>query len=110
MSLNISCRRFSQHLGLGVLAYRLFFAPLGFLKKWSQRGMIPFLIDRWQKHQMEMAALRLVPSQTCRSGPVYEVHFLSGERFWYQTSFCFYSLLQQTNLNLKLVVYDDGTL
>jgi len=110
MSLHISYRRFSQRLGLGKLAYRLVFAPLGFLNQWSQRGIIPFLVDNWQKHLMERAAIGLLPSECDRPGPVYEVHFLSGERFWYQTSFCFYSLLQQTNLNLRLVVYDDGTL
>ncbi len=110
MSLNISSRRLTQSLGLGVLAYRLYYAPRGFLSRCLQRGIMPFVIDHWQRYQMEQAALRLTPFVANRPGPVYEVHFLTGKRFWDQTCFCFYSLLQQTDLNLKLVAYDDGTL
>ena len=110
MNLNISAHRLTQNLGLGVLAYRLYYAPRGFLNRCLKRGIVPFAMDRWQRYQMEQAALVLTPPIADRSGPVYEVHFLTGKRFWDQTCFCFYSLLQQTDLNLQLVVYDDGTL
>lgn len=40
----------------------------------------------------------------------HEVHFLSGERFWHQTVFCFYSLIRQSALAYRPVVIDDGTI
>jgi len=92
----------------GALWYRLYHAPKGTLKRWQQRGLINAWLDQWHHQQMRHTAAQLVP-QPNRSATL-PVYFLSGQRFWHQTCFCFYSLQQHTDLPLQLVVYDDGTL
>jgi hypothetical protein len=39
-----------------------------------------------------------------------KVHFLSGERFWYQTLFCFLSLHESAAEHIVPVVLDDGSM
>lgn len=39
-----------------------------------------------------------------------EVFFLTGDRFWYQTAFCAWSLAQQAGRSLVLHLVDDGSL
>jgi hypothetical protein len=60
--------------------------------------------------EMTSAAAGLTPL----SGPVLEggaeLHLITGEAFWYQTSFCAYSLLLQTEVQPRVVIHDDGTL
>lgn len=111
----ISTAEPKKKISLGVLLYRYYHAPKGFLKKWWQRGVADYVLDHWHHQKMKQAVTQLHPmvsppttSQT-KDHPL-KVYFLSGSRFWHQTCLCFYSLQQQTDLNLQLVVCDDGTL
>src|SRR5205807_842952 len=38
-----------------------------------------------------------------------EIAFLSGERFWYQTAFCLWSLVEHADGPLRVAIYDDGS-
>ncbi|MEB3354650.1 MAG: glycosyl transferase, partial [Cyanobacteriota bacterium] len=79
------------------------------LQRWGPRGY--FRTGAWQR-QMEQAATRLPvlsPSGPA-SGPLLEVWFLTGERFWYQTAFCAWSLARHCHRELVLHLVDDGSL
>lgn len=39
----------------------------------------------------------------------FEVYFLTGKKYWYQTAFCLYSMQKQTRLNIDAVIVDDGS-
>lgn len=67
-------------------------------------------IDYQVRSQMEKAAYRLEPVERDTLANPLEIHFLSGRKFWYQTCFCTYSMVQQAKTNLRPVIYDDGTL
>ena len=55
-------------------------------------------------------AARVLPPLTApKLNLGYEVHFLSGEKYWYQTLFCAWSL-QATDVKITPVVHDDGSL
>jgi len=59
---------------------------------------------------METAAASLPPLPDYGTDAPLEIHFLSGKKFWYQTCFCAYSLAQQSRVNLRPIIYDDGSL
>lgn len=97
-------------LGLGVLAYQLFYTPRRWLRQCAQEGIVNLAWTQWGQWQMERAVDRLAPIACSGTEPALEVHFLTGRRFWYQSCFCMYSLLQQSHLPLRPVFYDDGSL
>lgn len=39
----------------------------------------------------------------------FEVFFLTGKKYWYQTAFCLYSLQKHAGININGVLVDDGT-
>ncbi|MEA5452427.1 hypothetical protein VB780_27890 [Leptolyngbya sp. CCNP1308] len=104
-----SIRRWAKHLGLGIAFYKLFHQPRQFFQRWYTVGLGTIADLATAQRQMESAAATL-PPLPLRQGEPLEVYYLSGRKFWYQTVFCFYSLAQQSDLNLRLVVVDDGTL
>lgn len=104
-------KRVSKDLNLGKIIYRFYYAPKGFLKECLRIGVVNMAIDRLEKYRMERAAycLPAVEPYYTSSQPL-DIHFLSGKKFWYQTCFCAYSMVQQTRVNIRPVIYDDGTL
>jgi hypothetical protein len=100
----------ARKLGLGVALYRLFYTPKRFLERCVKQGVIELVQLHWAQHQMEQAASHLPPVVCDPAQPALEIYFLTGQQFWYQTCFCMHSLIQQTSLNLRPVLYDDGTL
>lgn len=101
----------ARDLNLGKLLYRGYYAPKGFLEKCSNRGYLNIAIDHFERLKMEQAAYKLpTVKEYALSLPPLEIHFLSGKKFWYQTCFCAYSMAQQVQVDLRPIVYDDGTL
>lgn len=99
-----------QTLHLGRALYWSYHVPKGWVRKYIQRDPIRRAIDERSRYQMEQAAYAL-PSVRIEPGDrPFEIHFLSGAKFWYQTCFCAYSMIQQSQLYLRPVIYDDGTL
>ncbi|MGC1309739.1 MAG: hypothetical protein WA885_21150 [Phormidesmis sp.] len=97
----------SRQLNLGRTFYWLYYRPRGFLKKTLQRGIISSAIDNRAQRVMEATAYQLTPLKL--QPPYYDIHFLSGDRFWYQTTFCAYSMAQYSNVSVRPIVYDDGS-
>lgn len=98
-----------KKLHLGRLAYWSYYAPKSLIHRWIQRDPLRRSIDAWGQQQMEAAAHQLQPLTVQSQNPP-EIHFLSGHKFWYQTCFCAYSMVQQAKCYLRPVIYDDGTL
>jgi len=105
-------KKIFRKLGLGKLAYILYYLPQEFSKKIFKRGIINSVIDDQNRIEMEKATYKIlsIASVPDVSNNVYDVYFLTGEKFWYQTCFCMYSLIQASGENLRPVIYDDGTL
>ncbi len=102
-------RELAKRLRLGALAYRLFHAPRGFLKRCLREGPVNLWLTRRGQAEMERAADRLPPAEPAPPGAP-AVHFLTGAKFWYQTAFCAHSLRATAGAPIRVVVIDDGTL
>jgi hypothetical protein len=102
-------RKTLSALGLGRAAYYAWYAPQAELAKWLREGWINSWLSSLGRRQMEKAAPRLAPlSRQAEDVPL--VYFLTGERFWYQTLFCAYSLAKQARDRVGFAIVDDGTL
>ena len=98
----------AKQLNFGETFYHLYSRPKGIFEKTLQRGIINSAIDNRAKRAMEAAAYQLAPLKL--QPPYCDIHFLTGDRFWYQTVFCAYSMAQHSKISLRPVIYDDGTL
>jgi hypothetical protein len=107
----MSFRETSRQFGLGRLALACWHRPIARLKdSWRNGGPLVERETERQRREMEAVAATL-PPLPIRSGPaVATVHLLTGRRFWYQTAFCLHSLAQQSDVNLRAEIYDDGTI
>ena len=100
----------ARRLGLGRLAYLLWHAPVGVVRRSIASGG-PF--EQWRDHQahadMTAGAAQLRPQTLplAPAGP--EIHFLTGARFWDQTAICLYSLQHHAGRALPAVFHDDGS-
>lgn len=103
-------RKLAKALNLGPLVYRTYHQPRAFLKECHRKGVNNMAIDYWSRQQMEAAAYRLPLGAIDDAEPTFDIYFLSGRKFWYQTCFCAYSMTRNSNINLRPVIYDDGTL
>ncbi|MBD2357543.1 glycosyl transferase [Tolypothrix sp. FACHB-123] len=101
---------FFPNIKPGVIAYKLYYAPKGFLQKLLKKGAINTAVNFQAQLQMEQAAYRLKTVKSESAISPLEIHFLTGKRFWYQTCFCAYSMAEHTNIPLCPVIYDDGSL
>lgn len=99
----------SRRLGLGRLAYWLYHAPRGFVKRCAAEGPLNLWLSARGQKAMERAAATL-PSTPTATGDALTVTFLTGAKFWYQTAFCAVSLLRTAGTPLGIEVLDDGTL
>lgn len=99
----------ARRLGLGVLLYRCYHAPLGWLRRCRREGAVNLWRNYRGRRRMERAVPRL-PAVGAPDPVAPEVHFLTGKKYWYQTCFCAYSLMRHAGAPLRLVVYDDGSL
>ncbi len=100
--------QFAKVFQPGKILYWGYYAPKGLIQKSLKRGILAQMGDRRAQQQMEAAANRL-PPLTPTPNPD-RIYFLSGQRFWYQTCFCAYSMIQQSGIYFRPVIYDDGSL
>ena len=88
----------------------LYRRPKDELQRLFRWGPMAYLrCDAWAA-QMEQAASLLPPLPAAGGGRALEVWFLTGQRFWYQTAFCAWSLAHHSQRELVLNLVDDGTL
>lgn len=110
MSPSLAFRGLATRLGFGDLAARYYHAPLSDLKQMIREGG-PIEQSRTEEGRLAMisAAARLPPLTPPTSGGGLSVSFLSGEKYWYQTLFCAYSLQRSSQVLITPVIYDDGS-
>lgn len=80
------------------------------MQKGFREGFVNVALSYQSRLQMEKAAQHLEPVKENTSVEPLEIHFLSGQKFWYQTCFCTYSMIRHAKTNLRPIIYDDGTL
>jgi hypothetical protein len=98
-----------RRLPVGRVLYLGWHAPRAFLAKCVRDGPFNLAVSARERRAMERAAHRLPAlAPAPRDAPA--VFFLTGQRFWYQTVFCAYSLRIEANEPLRIVAIDDGTL
>ncbi len=100
-------------MGLGKLAYRFYFKPLGRLRTIRQQGLVRSARIASGEHQMRKAgrALPTLPqSQLPPPEDATRVTFLTGDAYWWQTVWCAQTLLHHAGQPLALEIVDDGSL
>lgn len=101
----------TSRLGLGRLAYQLYYRPLGAVRQsLREGGPLEQYRDRLGRQAMIAAAGSLPPMAEPPAGPPAEVFFVSGPKYWYQTLFCFVSLQLQVPFRVTPVILDDGAM
>lgn len=102
-------RKLARRLHLGRLSYLAWHSPLAALARCRRAGG-PW--NQWLDHRgeaaMRDAAAQLPPRAETRDAPA-EVWFLTGRRFWHQTAFCAWSLLQHSADGVRPGFIDDGS-
>lgn len=97
-----------HRLKLGKSLYKIYYEPRNAIKRTYERGLVNSIIDNRAKSQME-AYVRQLPTLHPKKNS-YDIHFLTGDRFWYQTAFCAYSMAYHSDISLRPIIYDDGSL
>ena len=100
-----------RRLGMGRALYHLWHRPKGWCITCLREGG-PWQQYRTERGRRAMAAAASVlppPAPQIDAAP-WEVHLLTGHRFWYQSAFCLWTLAQTTGRPITPVLYDDGSL
>jgi hypothetical protein len=105
----MTAKSVASRYGLGRLAYRLWYRPIGELRQSIREGgPLQQARDKAGHKAMRAAASELPTLVEPPPGPRAEIAFLSGPRYWHQTVFCFASLQLHTPFRVTPVIYDDG--
>src|SRR5690242_18008815 len=102
-------RKSLSALGLGRALYYAWHAPRAELATTLREGSINRFLALVGKYEMQKWAARLSPLPP-QADNVPCVYFLSGDKFWYQTLFCAYSLARQLRYPIGFAIVDDGSL
>lgn len=100
----------AKKLKLGTLLVYIYYFPKGYITRWLRWGPANTFFAFIDRREMEKAVYKIEPVKKNPDRESYNVHFLTGKRYWYQTIFCVYSLLEHSSVNLHPVIYDDGDL
>jgi len=93
---------------IGNFVYKIYHLPIGKIKKiHKQGGIINTLCINNGKREMIKASDKLFAPMAIDGD--FTIHFLTGKKYWYQTSFCAYSLVKSLKKPLQFVFHDDGT-
>ncbi len=83
------------------------------LRTYRQEGIANVMLKKRGEGEMRVAAANLPPLENniANSPATFDIHFLSGDKFWHLTVFCAYSMhLACPGIRVRPVVYDDGAL
>ncbi|MBD2452903.1 glycosyl transferase [Nostoc sp. FACHB-87] len=109
-TISTNVRQLAKKFQFGAIAYKLYYSPKTFVQRTLQKGVLNVVTDHWSSLQMEAAAYNLPSINIKSSQEPLDIYFLTGRNFWYQTCLCAYSMAQHTNLTLRPIIYDDGSL
>jgi hypothetical protein len=103
-------RDLARSLRLGVLLYRLYYGPKQTIDTALRWGVLNTFRTNYGKKQMEAAVFQLNPVSFDSTQPEFDIYYMSGQKYWYQTCFCAYSMSQTSKYNLRPIIHDDGSL
>jgi hypothetical protein len=92
----------------GKILYDIYYKPVGSVKRILKTGVRRNREMEAGRKEMILSAANL-KEQCLPSVESYQVYFLTGKKYWYQTAFCLYSLQKQSELNISAVIVDDGS-
>ncbi|MDB5205610.1 MAG: glycosyl transferase family protein [Flavisolibacter sp.] len=92
----------------GKIIYNLYYRPLELLQTTLKTGVRRTTAINAGKKQMLVAASGLT-EVTYSEGPKYNVYFLTGKKYWFQTAFCLYSLQKNAGVSIHAFLIDDGS-
>jgi hypothetical protein len=92
----------------GKLFYNLYYKPIEVLQKTLKTGIRKTAQTKAGKKEMMLAATQL-KELTYADSKIYQVYFLTGKNYWFQTAFCLYSLQKAAGVNIQAVIIDDGS-
>ncbi len=95
-------------MSLGKLIYQLYYKPFGQVRKILKTGIRQTAQIKRGKRQMTAAAAKL-KEVVYANAPVYNVYFLTGKKYWFQTAFCLHSFQRFAGVNIHATIIDDGT-
>lgn len=101
----------ARRAGLGRALRIAYHTPVGLVRKSIREGG-PLEQRRTERGRLAMVeAAKMLPEQRPPDADEgYEVHYLTGAKYWYQTVFCHASLQSHAPSRITPVLYDDGTL
>lgn len=103
-------RKAGRALRVGPLALYLVRQPIArMIELWRDGGPRERRRTEAGRQEMIAAAVRLPPLVAPGDALPIAANFLSGDKYWHQTLFCFYSLQQQLERRLDATIFDDGT-
>lgn len=104
-------RSIARRLGLGRLTYLLWHVPIEVVRESKAAGG-PFeqVTDLRGRRAMEWAAETLPTSRAAPAEYSPALHFLTGNKYWFQTAFCLHSLQHHAGVTFRVVFHDDGSL
>ena len=104
-------RNLARHAGLGRALRLMYYTPVGLMRMSIREGG-PLEQRRTERGRLAMieAAKCLPELRAPKDDEGFEVHFLTGAKYWYQTVFCHASLQAHAPSRITPVLYDDGTL
>lgn len=92
----------------GKVLYSLYYKPIEIVRKTFKTGVRRTMETNTGKNKMIQAANSL-QEITRNNRPTYQVYFLTGKKYWFQTAFCLYSFQKNADVNIEAVIVDDGS-
>jgi hypothetical protein len=95
---------------LGKLLYNFYYKPRGVLKDIAKSGPLNYIATHFARLSMIRHSIHL-KEISYPDNPQFVVYFLTGKKYWYQTSFCLYSLQKASkDVTINAAFIDDGTI
>jgi hypothetical protein len=94
----------------GKILYHLYFRPKAEIKRMMSYGLIGYFGHRFDRYKMikESSKLHEIFRGNLTS---FNVYFLTGKKYWFQTAFCLHSLQKNcTDFQVNGIFIDDGTI
>jgi hypothetical protein len=93
---------------IGRIVYLFYYRPIKAVHKLFKTGIRKTVQQEWGRRAMYKIAYTLKEIQY-PAKETFEVYFLSGKKYWYQTAFCLYSLQKKSQVNIRAFIIDDGS-
>ena len=95
-------------MSLGRILYKLYYKPVGNVRHILKTGIMRTWKQNKGRREMETASEH-IRELHFEEKETFQIYFLTGKKYWYQTAFCLYSLQKHAKINIKATIVDDGS-